>query len=46
MKNKISVFVNGNDVITFCKYSMGKSFIIAENIVTKDREIVETIMDL
>lgn len=45
MKNKISVFVNGHDIITFCKYSMGKSFIIAENIVTKDREIVETIMD-
>lgn len=44
-KAKITVFVVGGDVITYCKYLMGKSFLIAENIFTKDREAMETIMD-
>lgn len=46
IKNKIFVFVFGHDIITYCKYSMDKSFIIAENYANKDREIVETIIDL
>lgn len=44
-KTKIAVFVQGCDVITYCKYLMGKSFLVAENIFTKDRESMETIMD-
>lgn len=45
VKNKIFAVVNGNDVITYCRYSTGKSLIIVENIVTKDREVIETLMD-
>lgn len=44
-KNCISVFVQGHYVISFCKYAMGKSIIVAENILTKERASVETIMD-
>ncbi len=36
LKNKIVVFINLPDVITYCRYPQGK-YIIVENLQTRER---------
>lgn len=45
IRNKISVYIIGNEVISFCKYSSGRHFLIVENVISKDRELIETMIN-